>query len=118
MFDREDASANALGKRPLEELEKIVAHVEKGARDRSICGLVLLSGKERGFIVGADINEFEDFKSITDVTDAVRTVNALLDRIERLAVPSVAAIHGVCVGGGLELILACQYRIATRDDVR
>ncbi len=116
VFDREDSSANALGKRPLEELEKIVAHVEKGARDKAIRGLIFLSGKERGFIVGADINEFEDFKSVSDVTDAVRTVNALLDRIERLPVPSVAAIHGVCVGGGLELVLACQYRIATRDD--
>ena len=42
-------------------------------------------------------------------------VNAMLDRIEKLPVPVVAAIHGFCVGGGLELILACHYRIATRD---
>lgn len=114
-FDREGSSANALGKRPLEELGAIVALTEEGVRDKKIIGLVIISGKERGFIVGADINEFESLKTESDVIESVSTVNALLDRIERLPVPVVAAVHGVCVGGGLELILACHYRIATRD---
>ncbi len=48
--------------------------------------------------------------------EGITPVNAMLDRIERLPVPVVAAIHGVCLGGGLELALACHYRIATRDD--
>ena len=116
IFDREGASANALGARPLEELSAIVTRVEEGAKTRDIIGLVILSGKEKGFIVGADINEFEGFETEAQVIDRLQLVLALFDRIEDLKVPVVAGIHGVCVGGGLELILSCHYRIATRDE--
>ena len=116
IFDREGESANSLGKRPIEELMAIVEKVEAGARDKSIRGLVITSGKEKGFIVGADIREFESFTTEQQVIENLRPVNAMLDRIERMPVPVVAAINGVCVGGGLELILACHYRIATKDD--
>ena len=115
-FDREDESANSLGRRPIEELGVIMDAVETGVRNRTISGLVIISGKKRGFVVGADIREFDSFETEADVTDALVPVNALLDRIEKLSVPVVAAIHGICVGGGLELVLACHYRIATRDD--
>ncbi|WP_295558276.1 3-hydroxyacyl-CoA dehydrogenase NAD-binding domain-containing protein [uncultured Hyphomicrobium sp.] len=116
IFDREGQSANALGTRPLEELGKIVDWAEEGARRRTMSGLVILSGKDKGFIVGADINEFDGFETEAQVIDRLRHVLALFDRIERLAIPVVAGIHGVCVGGGLELVLACHYRIATRDE--
>lgn len=116
VFDREGESANALGQRPLEELARIVDLVEAGARDGSVRGLVILSGKEKGFIVGADIREFANLKTEEEVVAALQPVNAMLDRIEAMPVPVVAAIHGVCVGGGLELALACHYRIATRDE--
>ena len=115
IFDREGASANALGSRPLQELSAIVDWAEEGARRRTMCGLVLLSGKDKGFIVGADINEFDGFETEAQVLDRLGMVLALFDRIERLQIPVVAGIHGVCVGGGLELVLACHYRIATRD---
>lgn len=115
-FDREGESANSLGRRPIEELDAIIERIEAEARAKSVRGLVIMSGKERGFIVGADIREFETFQNEQDVIGALKPVNALLDRIEKLPIPVVAAIHGVCVGGGLELILACHYRIATRDD--
>lgn len=115
-FDREGESANSLGRRPIEELMKIVERVEAGAKDGSIRGLVILSGKDKGFIVGADVREFADMKTEEQVIAALKPVNAMLDRIEAMKVPVVAAIHGVCVGGGLELVLACHYRIATRDD--
>ena len=116
IFDREGESANSLGKRPIEELAAIVGKVEADAKAGTVKGLVLMSGKEKTFIVGADIREFENFTSEANVIESLRPVNAMLDRIERLPIPVVAAIHGVCVGGGLELILACHYRIATRDD--
>jgi len=116
IFDREGQSANALGTRPLQELGEIVDWAEEGARRRTMCGLVILSGKEKGFIVGADINEFDGFETEAQVIDRLRLVLALFDRIERLPIPVVAGIHGVCVGGGFELVLACHYRIATRDE--
>jgi 3-hydroxyacyl-CoA dehydrogenase/enoyl-CoA hydratase/3-hydroxybutyryl-CoA epimerase len=116
IFDREGESANALGRRPLEELGAIVEAVEAGAKDGSIRGLVLMSGKERSFIVGADIREFDQLDTEAKVVESIKPVLQLLDRVERMPVPVVAAVHGVCVGGGLELILACHYRIATRDN--
>jgi len=116
IFDRAGESANALGRRPLEELMRIIARAEEGAQTGDIRGLVIMSGKEKGFIVGADIREFDQLTSESTVIEAIRPVNALLDRIEKMLVPVVAAIHGVCVGGGLELVLACHYRIATRDE--
>jgi 3-hydroxyacyl-CoA dehydrogenase/enoyl-CoA hydratase/3-hydroxybutyryl-CoA epimerase len=116
VFDREGESQNSLGRRALEELGAIVERVEQGARDRSVRGLVFISGKEKGFIVGADVREFEQLPSEREVIDNVTLVNAYLDRIERLPVPVVCCIHGFCLGGGLELALACHWRIATRDD--
>lgn len=115
-FDREGQSANALGKRPLEELDQIISAVDKGARTGTIDGLVFLSGKPGSFIVGADINEFENLKTEADVYEGIGPINKMFERLENLKVPVVAGIHGVCVGGGLELILACHYRIATRND--
>ena len=118
MFDREGESQNSLGRRPLEELARDRrARSRQGARDKSIRGLVIISGKEKGFIVGADVREFEqlDDRARGDRERHARSTR-YLDRIERLPVPVVCCIHGFCLGGGLELALACHYRIATRDD--
>ena len=71
-FDREGESQNSFGRRPFEELAQIVAKVEEGARSREIRGLVIASGKERGFIVGADIREFADLSTEMDVIDRAR----------------------------------------------
>jgi 3-hydroxyacyl-CoA dehydrogenase/enoyl-CoA hydratase/3-hydroxybutyryl-CoA epimerase len=116
VFDREGESQNSLGRRALEELGAIVEEVERAARDRAVRGLVYISGKEKGFIVGADVREFEALTDERQIIDSVTMVNAYLDRIERLPVPVVCCIHGMCLGGGLELALACHWRIATRDD--
>jgi len=116
VFDREGESQNALGRRPLEELMAIVDRVEEGARDRSIRGFVIASGKEKGFIVGADVREFEALPTEAQVMEGITPVLRMLDRIERMPVPVVCCIHGFCLGGGLELALACHWRIATRDD--
>lgn len=116
ILDREGESANSLGQRVLTELATITDHVEQGARDKRIRGLVFMSGKPNSYIVGADIREFDSFNSETEVMEGLKPVLDLFDRIEAMSVPVVAAIHGVCVGGGLELILACHWRIATRDE--
>ena len=116
IFDREGESANALGRRPLEELGAIAEAVEAGARDKKIRGLIFMSGKANSFIVGADIGEFDSFKTEAEVLEGLKPVLDLFDRIENLPVPVVAAFHGACVGGGLEMILACHWRIATRDN--
>jgi 3-hydroxyacyl-CoA dehydrogenase/enoyl-CoA hydratase/3-hydroxybutyryl-CoA epimerase len=116
IFDREGESQNSLGRRPLEELRTIVERVHQGARERTIRGLVFLSGKEKGFIVGADVREFDALQSESQVIEALLPVNAMLDRIEELPIPVVCGIHGYCLGGGLELALACHWRIATRDE--
>jgi 3-hydroxyacyl-CoA dehydrogenase/enoyl-CoA hydratase/3-hydroxybutyryl-CoA epimerase len=116
VFDRAGESQNSFSRRALEELGAIVEAVERGARDRTVRGLVIISGKEKGFVVGADVREFEQLVSEREVTESVSLVNSYLDRIERMPVPVVCCIHGFCLGGGLELALACHWRIATRDD--
>jgi 3-hydroxyacyl-CoA dehydrogenase/enoyl-CoA hydratase/3-hydroxybutyryl-CoA epimerase len=78
--------------------------------------VVLLSGKRDSFITGADIKEFVGWTA-SQAEAASREGQALLERIERARTPVVAAIHGTCVGGGLELALSCRYRIATSAEV-
>jgi 3-hydroxyacyl-CoA dehydrogenase/enoyl-CoA hydratase/3-hydroxybutyryl-CoA epimerase len=116
VIDREGESTNTLGRRVLEELGAIVEKAEAAAKTREIKGLVFISGKVSGFIAGADVREFEMVKSEAEVTEALTLINGLLDRIEKLPVPVVAAIHGFCLGGGLELALACHWRIADREE--
>ncbi|MGA8436390.1 MAG: 3-hydroxyacyl-CoA dehydrogenase NAD-binding domain-containing protein, partial [Methyloceanibacter sp.] len=81
-----------------------------------IKGLVLMSAKSTDFLVGADIREFSSFATEQQVKEVVKATLGLLDRIEKLPIPVVAAIHGFCLGGGLELALACHYRIADREE--
>ena len=76
---------------------------------------VLISGKEGNFIAGADINMFDTFKTQEDFQAFVKKGTDLLDRMEKCPKPIIAAINGSCIGGGLEVVLACHYRIATDD---
>ncbi|MGH7663692.1 MAG: fatty acid oxidation complex subunit alpha FadJ [Gemmatimonadaceae bacterium] len=81
--------------------------------DESIVGAVLMSGKPTNFIAGADIEEFLEVESAADAERMSSEGQALLDQLEDLRLPVVAAVHGACMGGGLETALACHYRIAT-----
>lgn len=81
--------------------------------DDSIKAAILISGKPDSFIAGADIEEFLEWKTAAQAESASREGHALLDRLENLRTPVVAAIHGACLGGGLEASLACAWRVAT-----
>ena len=115
-FDREKEKMNTLGRRPTEELLKIVEEAERAASLGEVVGLVFMSAKHNNWVAGADIREFEQVNTAQEARNFLEPAIALLDRIEALRVPVVAAIHGYCLGGGLEFALACHYRIATRED--
>jgi 3-hydroxyacyl-CoA dehydrogenase/enoyl-CoA hydratase/3-hydroxybutyryl-CoA epimerase len=108
LFDRANASANTLSADVIEELDAVLAALE-GQRP---AGLVIRSAKKSGFIAGADVNEFRGATDPQPVETATGRVHAVIDRLEGLKIPSVAVIHGFCLGGGLEVALACQSRIA------
>jgi 3-hydroxyacyl-CoA dehydrogenase / enoyl-CoA hydratase / 3-hydroxybutyryl-CoA epimerase len=116
VLDRQGESQNSLSRRVLEELGQIVQFVSGAAKEKAVAGLAILSGKAKGYIVGADVREFETLTSEQDVIANLKTVNGMLDEIERLGIPVATGIHGFCLGGGLELALACHWRIATRDE--
>jgi 3-hydroxyacyl-CoA dehydrogenase/enoyl-CoA hydratase/3-hydroxybutyryl-CoA epimerase len=109
-LDVPGAPVNTLSLALAEELRVLFDDIE---RDNSIVGAVLISGKSDNFIAGADIEQFLEFKTAEDAEQASYTGQKMLSRLERLRVPVVAAIHGACLGGGLETALACAWRVAT-----
>ncbi len=116
IIDVKGQSQNTLGRESIEELDHILTAVADGVRAKTVRGLVVMSGKDKSFIAGADIREFDDLKTEAEVVEVVRAVTSIFDRVERMPVPVVAAIHGYCLGGGLEFALACHYRICDREE--
>ena len=109
-LDVPGAPVNTLSLALAEELRVVFDEIE---RDSAVLGAVLISGKSDNFIAGADIEQFLEFKMAEDAEQASYTGQKMLSRLERLRVPVVAAIHGACLGGGLETALACAWRIVT-----
>jgi 3-hydroxyacyl-CoA dehydrogenase/enoyl-CoA hydratase/3-hydroxybutyryl-CoA epimerase len=108
LFDRDGTSANTLSADVIGELDRVLAELEA----QRPTGLVVRSAKTSGFIAGADVNEFRDASDPKLVEEAIGRAHAVIDRLDALRVPTVAVIHGFCLGGGLEVALACQMRIA------
>ena len=110
-MDRAGSSVNTLGRAVLDELAEIVERLAIEPPK----GVVIRSAKAAGFIAGADIKEFESYEKSGSVLDAIENGQRVYEKLARLPCPTVAAIHGHCMGGGTELALACRYRVASRD---
>jgi 3-hydroxyacyl-CoA dehydrogenase/enoyl-CoA hydratase/3-hydroxybutyryl-CoA epimerase len=111
VFDKNGASANTLSQDVLLELDDVLGKIES----ETAKGLVLRSAKRAGFIAGADIGELRETKTAADIAARLTRAHEIVDRLDRLKLATVAVIHGYCLGGGLELALACDYRIAIED---
>ncbi|HET6565510.1 MAG TPA: 3-hydroxyacyl-CoA dehydrogenase NAD-binding domain-containing protein, partial [Xanthomonadales bacterium] len=107
-LDRAGENTNSLSREVLTELELIVDALAK----QQPRGLIIQSGKKGSFVVGADVREFEGVSDPVSAAESIREVHQLFARIEAFRFPVVVAIEGFCLGGGLELALACHYRIA------
>jgi 3-hydroxyacyl-CoA dehydrogenase/enoyl-CoA hydratase/3-hydroxybutyryl-CoA epimerase len=110
-FDQADAAANTLGRETLGELEEVLSALAATPPR----GLVIRSDKPGGFIAGADVRVFRELRHRHEALQAIRQGQAVMDRLAGLRIPTVALIHGHCLGGGLELALACRYRVADQE---
>jgi len=108
-LDKAGAKTNVLNVEVLEELESILSDIESG---HVPSGVIFLSDKANGFIAGADVNEFTKIENHDQALKHIQRGQNVMDRIAALKCPTVALIHGFCMGGGFELALACDYRIA------
>lgn len=109
-LDLPDEPVNKITRGVRSELDSALNRL---AVDDTVRAVVLISGKADGFIAGADIDEFVALGSRDQALALVREGQALVNRLARFGKPTVVAIHGACLGGGLEAALACAYRIAT-----
>ena len=112
IIDRKDASVNSLSREVFDELNEIVDDI----RAQKPAGVIIASGKKKGFIAGADISQFTHLKTKGEAFDLIRQAQLVLDKLAALPMPTLALIKGFCLGGGLELALACRYRIAADTD--
>src|SRR5690606_11707341 len=110
-LDRLNSAVNAMSQDVLLELGDLVERMSIDPPK----GVVLRSGKPEGFIAGADLKEFQEFDRQGTVNDAIRRGQNVYQKLSELPCPTVAAIHGHCLGGGAELALACRYLVASND---
>ena len=113
-IDKADGGANVLSGDVLRELHQLIEPMAAQPPK----GLVIHSGKSNGFVMGADINEFTTIANPEQAYKLIRLGQQVLDQLEALPCPTVAAINGFALGGGLELAMACDYRIALETDKR
>ena len=114
-FDKQDASVNTMDHEVMKELSDIIDQlsVNKDHKEyKEYKAIVIASAKKNGFIAGADITQFSQFKESHEAIALLRQGQQIFDKIENLTQTTVALIEGFCLGGGLELALACRYRVA------
>ncbi|MBC8212495.1 MAG: enoyl-CoA hydratase/isomerase family protein [Gammaproteobacteria bacterium] len=109
ILDQKDASTNVLSAEVLQQLDSIL---DKIHRELPLA-VVFKSAKSSGFIAGADINEFLQVTNQQEALILIRRGQGVFNKIEALSCPTIALIDGFCMGGGTELVLACDYRIAS-----
>ena len=111
-IDIAGAKVNTLGKSSMTLLNELVEQVKS---NRSIRGLVFSSAKKDSFIAGADVKEIQQIqgRSLKEAHEAVKLGKEIFQKIADLPINTVAAINGICLGGGAELTLACKYRVAS-----
>ncbi len=107
-IDKANSSANVLSAELMSELNTLIDPYVASPP----AGLVIHSGKRSGFVMGADINEFTTIASPDEAYELIRLGQQLLDKLEALRCPTIAVINGFALGGGLELAMACDYRLA------
>jgi 3-hydroxyacyl-CoA dehydrogenase / enoyl-CoA hydratase / 3-hydroxybutyryl-CoA epimerase len=110
-FNHADSPLNILSQEALSELKELLDEVEASQPS----GMIIVSDKPGSFIAGADVNSFCSGMKQRQAKEHIQWVHRLYQRIEDLSFPTLAMIHGFCLGGGLELALCCNYRLA-RDD--
>jgi 3-hydroxyacyl-CoA dehydrogenase / enoyl-CoA hydratase / 3-hydroxybutyryl-CoA epimerase len=111
-IDKPGSSANVLSSGVLRELDAVLEPLARNP-PRAV---IVISGKKSGFIAGADIKEFTGISNIEEGFKLIHAGQEVLSRLEALPCPTVAAIHGFALGGGLEVALACRYRVAVNDE--
>jgi len=112
-FDVPGEKVNTLSPSAFDEFTELLDRLENNADD--IRGVVIISGKPDGFVAGADVKAIAALKTAEEGELLSRQVQEVFNRLENLPMPTVAAVNGACLGGGLELALACRYRLITND---
>ena len=111
-FDRPESGANIFDAATMRELSE---HVEAIESDNSLRGLIITSAKKSIFIAGADLKTLLKQAQTGEMREFIAEGQRVFNRIAALKIPTVAAIHGACAGGGYEITLACDWRVASDD---
>lgn len=112
-LDVTEESMNVLGRQTMDEISAVLDQVNDNP---SIKGVIFTSGKPDSFIAGADVSMLDACENTNEATELSKRGQAIFNRIEQANVPFVSAIHGICLGGGLEFSLACDYRVCSLDE--